>query len=915
MLREFEDKENLLAEMEGQVDTYRDEGKEEAAARLEDQLSLIHCKYQELSSKFELFQQPSDYDGRLGRITRQLVDLQSNIYLTELVSHEPEAIQGQLHHTRCIYNALANIKPEVEATIKMGRKLVESDSVSDPPATTRNIDHLKELFNLLGAQVTEARGNLEKALDVSDRLMNLMTEIFSWLEETEEMLTHDREPGNVVARVSSMKNMKCRVRELLAVKTELISLCGDPSLLSGLKELLAGLEARWSEVKVMLQEAVGEEEEVEMKDLSLDSDDDTVKLESPGEESLLLQEFRAEFQDISAWMEDTERKLEENSEVVPALLSEGKIDHLAAMAMKIIEKFSDQSVDIEPEIEALKQRWRSILTKMEQNKSLQIQPQAAPAPTVLADPEEIVTLPEPEDQHSYLQTPLKRSFPVESFVNYKPEVSSVSSKIPRPTSTPGGGQEKKTPPATLPKPRWYVESMRTASSPVRQVVVTSTTLPSPRPSGTSSSATVETKKEPSPDKSEIAKIPGSLDDDVLDRQLAKDHAEIDQLLQGTSEVIEDVKSRSVSRGGSQTKDIKQFVDSSNNLDIKMGQLKIRLDQISESDLGLRCDLVDMETRQLEAEVAALISRGETLVLLIHRQDARQAETLQARVERIREAWQTVLRSADSKKSEARTLSLELEKFFKSRDSLLSWLEDLRAKIDAAKGDKRELGSLARLMEVKKSELTNINKLGTKLTAANSFKGQESSLRNINQRWEAARQDCSLVSRRDHSKSSSPKESLVKTYPAELNNKMTRVREAVSAVDKQLSLSVLTGKKFEKLQQQQETLERVKTAIETLRPNIKKLEKDLELMSGATVSMEYFEKLTILGEKCREEWAKVNTKYQGKKDSFDEAKFEQEKHQELEQAASQWLASKEEELRHCKQVRVVDLVGLVWSGLV
>ena len=82
-----------MAEMEGQVDAYREAGKEEAAARLEDQLSLIHTKFQELSGKFELFQRPSDYDGRLGRITRQLVDLQSNMYLTELISHEPEAIQ------------------------------------------------------------------------------------------------------------------------------------------------------------------------------------------------------------------------------------------------------------------------------------------------------------------------------------------------------------------------------------------------------------------------------------------------------------------------------------------------------------------------------------------------------------------------------------------------------------------------------------------------------------------------------------------------------------------------------------------------------------------------------------------------------------------------------------------------------
>ena len=93
MLREFEDQENLLSEMETQVDTYRDQGKAEAAARLEDQLALIHTKFQELSGKFELFQKPSDYDGRLGRITRQLVDLKSNIYLTELISHEPESIQ------------------------------------------------------------------------------------------------------------------------------------------------------------------------------------------------------------------------------------------------------------------------------------------------------------------------------------------------------------------------------------------------------------------------------------------------------------------------------------------------------------------------------------------------------------------------------------------------------------------------------------------------------------------------------------------------------------------------------------------------------------------------------------------------------------------------------------------------------
>ena len=59
---------------------------------------------------------------------------------------------------------------------------------------------------------------------------------------------------------------------------------------------------------------------------------------------------------------------------------------------------------------------------------------------------------------------------------------------------------------------------------------------------------------------------------------------------------------------------------------------------------------------------------------------------------------------------------------------------------------------------------------------------------LNQRWEQARQQCNPVGRREGSKSASPREGLVdRTVPAELTNKVVRAREAVSAVQKQLSL--------------------------------------------------------------------------------------------------------------------------------
>lgn len=43
------------------------------------------------------------------------------------------------------------------------------------------------------------------------------------------------------------------------------------------------------------------------------------------------------------------------------------------------------------------------------------------------------------------------------------------------------------------------------------------------------------------------------------------------------------------------------------------------------------------------------------------------------------------------------------------------------------------------------------------------------------------------------------------------------------------------------------------ALETLRPEVKQTERDVELISGS-LSMEYFEKRTALGEKFRQEWS-------------------------------------------------------------
>ena len=92
MLREFEDHENLLAEMDEQVDVYRENDKHEAAARLEDQLHLIHERFQDLLMKFELFQQQPavDYEPRLSRVARQLNEIREKVAYIVVVCLFPE---------------------------------------------------------------------------------------------------------------------------------------------------------------------------------------------------------------------------------------------------------------------------------------------------------------------------------------------------------------------------------------------------------------------------------------------------------------------------------------------------------------------------------------------------------------------------------------------------------------------------------------------------------------------------------------------------------------------------------------------------------------------------------------------------------------------------------------------------------
>lgn len=102
-MEEMEHQRSTLEEMVLQIESYKASGKQEAALRLQEQLTLIDQKFAEVQKKFQRFRCPTNLEPRLSRALRELRGIEEATCLLELSSEDPEAIEGQLKHCLVTY--------------------------------------------------------------------------------------------------------------------------------------------------------------------------------------------------------------------------------------------------------------------------------------------------------------------------------------------------------------------------------------------------------------------------------------------------------------------------------------------------------------------------------------------------------------------------------------------------------------------------------------------------------------------------------------------------------------------------------------------------------------------------------------------------------------------------------------------
>ncbi|XP_072437733.1 utrophin-like isoform X5 [Chiloscyllium punctatum] len=226
------------------------------------QLDLLQRKLREVSTKFQLFQKPANFEQRMLDCKHVLDSVRTELHVLDMRSVEPEEIQPQLDNCMKLYKTLSEVKLEVETVIKTGRQIVQKQQTDNPKLMDEQLTALKLLYNEMGAQVTEGKQDLEKALHLSHKWKKEAKSFSEWLTAKEDEVIQRSSSSGMPANLDSeIKWTRQILKELEVKKTELGNITENSaalqSLIEGsshvLEDKVCTLNAAWNKVHTLTQ--------------------------------------------------------------------------------------------------------------------------------------------------------------------------------------------------------------------------------------------------------------------------------------------------------------------------------------------------------------------------------------------------------------------------------------------------------------------------------------------------------------------------------------------------------------------------------------------------------------------------------------------------------------------------------------
>lgn len=169
------------------VSEYQKNSKIEAANRLQEQLNLLELRFKSCQFKLNKCTAPQPaYESRLNRAIAELRNVERSTLVLDVATASPSTIRAQYQKCLQIYRTLSEIKPEIESTIKTGRRVCEDKFTKSPKQLGQRIDALKHLYNALGENVTQSKVFLEGLLKLAKKLEENFGVIYDLIRKFED---------------------------------------------------------------------------------------------------------------------------------------------------------------------------------------------------------------------------------------------------------------------------------------------------------------------------------------------------------------------------------------------------------------------------------------------------------------------------------------------------------------------------------------------------------------------------------------------------------------------------------------------------------------------------------------------------------------------------------------------------------
>ena len=158
-----------------------------------------------------------------------------------------------------VYRELSEVKSAVESPLASGRRMVKERVASQPHTLSSQLDDLKAVYNKLGSEVTQLRGELEEAVQQARRLERDMAAADKVLTNTEENLKSKPTLATLQQCLDEMKHKRPLLTSVCESSNYLIGLAGGNS--EGVQETVRHIELlqqRWESCTTALTEKIAE---------------------------------------------------------------------------------------------------------------------------------------------------------------------------------------------------------------------------------------------------------------------------------------------------------------------------------------------------------------------------------------------------------------------------------------------------------------------------------------------------------------------------------------------------------------------------------------------------------------------------------------------------------------------------------